>query len=69
MGDKVRIVQIAPEHLTAHSWMAYRLDATEWIDEIKSFLENDNDAKLKIQVVEMEVTEFENLPEYEEHAS
>jgi tRNA threonylcarbamoyladenosine modification (KEOPS) complex Cgi121 subunit len=65
MSDRVKVVQIAPEHLRARSWIAYRLDTPLWIDEIKGFLENDDNAELRIQVVEMEEAEFEDLPEYE----
>jgi hypothetical protein len=65
MGGRVKVVQIAPEHLRARNWIAYRLDTPVWIDEIRSFLENHDDAELKIQVVEMEEAEFEKLPEHD----
>jgi len=66
MGGKVKVVQIAPEHLQARTWIAYRLDTPVWIDEIRSFLENHDDAELKIQVVEMDEAEFEKLPTHKE---
>jgi hypothetical protein len=65
MVDRVKVVRIAPEHLRARTWIAYRLDTPAWIDEIRGFLENHDDAELKIQVVEMEEDEFEKLPEHE----
>lgn len=69
MGSRVKVVQIAPEHLQASTWIAYRLGTSEWINEIRRFVENDDDAELKIQVVEMEEAEFERLPTHEESVS
>lgn len=67
MSGRVKVVQIAPEHLRACTWIAYRLDTPAWVDEIRRFLENHDDAELKIQVVEMDEDEFEKLPEHEGH--
>ena len=69
MADKVKVVQIAPEHLKATDWIAYRLDTPAWSEQIRRFLEEDNGAELNIQVVEMEEAEFENLPEHEGRTS
>ncbi len=63
-SDRVRVVKIAPEHLRADSWIVYRLDTSEWIEQIKSFLEEDNQAHLIVQVEEMDEADFERLPEY-----
>jgi len=63
-SERVRVVKIAPEHLHTDSWIVYRLDTSEWIEQIKSFLEQDNQAHLTIQVEEMDEADFERLPEY-----
>jgi hypothetical protein len=65
MVGKVRVVKIATEHLRSDTWIAYRLDTSQWIDEIRGWLERDANARLSIQVEEMEEAEFEELPEYE----
>jgi hypothetical protein len=62
--ETVRVVKIAAEHLRSDTWIAYRLDTSDWIDQIRYFLENDGNVRLSIQVEDMQRTAFENLPEY-----
>jgi hypothetical protein len=59
------VVKIAPEHLRTDTWIAYRLDASDWVNEIRGFLERDVNARLSIQVEEMQEADFENLPAFE----
>jgi hypothetical protein len=64
-SGKVKVVKIAPEHLGSNAWIAYRLDTSDWIDEIRFLLERDGNARLSVQVAEMQEADYENLPVFE----